>query len=285
MMKITKIRKKFPTWLLAVVVMLVALVFALVLPLFEKSSSTSGRVIINGVTFAVELAITPDQQRVGLMYRKELPDRHGMLFVFERETMQRFWMRNTYIPLDIIFIDGDGKVINIATMPPLTDQSCASERPARYVLEVPARSAQKYGVTPGMTCTIEMPSTRPAGPVEGRIGWDSGGLDELQGHLLLAIEDRLWPVDADDVTGEDFGRVVGVVGVLRLGQLQFYGFAHSDGNAEGQSDQGPAGRDVDTLTVVGSFRGLLQQTDGPIQFITPRLPAFFDSNHDLTFPL
>ena len=64
--------------------------------------------------FAVELASTPEQQAKGLMFRRELPEGQGMLFDFHREQPTSFWMKNTYIPLDMIFIRGDGRILRIA---------------------------------------------------------------------------------------------------------------------------------------------------------------------------
>lgn len=114
-------------------------------------------VTINGQPFKVEIAATEQKQRQGLMFRKKLPPRTGMLFVFDRPEIRYFWMRNTYIPLDIIFIDADRKIINIATMPPLTDDHCQSDRPARFVLELEAGSAKRYKLHPGQTVEMTLP--------------------------------------------------------------------------------------------------------------------------------
>src|SRR5207247_6368094 len=69
----------------------------------------------NGVhVFAVEMASTPDEQAKGLMFRRQLPEGQGMLFDFHKEQPTSFWMKNTYIPLDMIFIRGDGRILRIA---------------------------------------------------------------------------------------------------------------------------------------------------------------------------
>jgi uncharacterized membrane protein (UPF0127 family) len=105
----------------------------------------------NGVhTFAVELASTPEEQAKGLMFRRELPEGQGMLFDFHREQPTSFWMKNTYIPLDMIFIRGDGRILRIAqNTVPLSEELVSSGGPVRAVLEVIAGTAKKLGIAPG----------------------------------------------------------------------------------------------------------------------------------------
>jgi len=101
-------------------------------------------------TFAVELALTPEQQAQGLMYRKELPEGQGMLFDFKREQEATFWMKNTYVPLDMIFIRADGRIHRIATnTTPLSEALVSSGGPVRAVLEVVAGTTKKLGIAPG----------------------------------------------------------------------------------------------------------------------------------------
>jgi uncharacterized membrane protein (UPF0127 family) len=83
-----------------------------------------------------QLAETPMQRQIGLMFRKEMPLNEGMLFVFEGKAMQCFWMKNTQIPLTAAFLDDDGTIVNLADMAPQTTQSHCSTQPVRYVLEV-----------------------------------------------------------------------------------------------------------------------------------------------------
>lgn len=100
--------------------------------------------------FAVELATNAAERAVGLMYRKELPEGRGMLFDFHDEQPVQFWMHNTYIPLDMIFIAGDGRVVRVAeNAKPMSDDLIPSGRPARAVLEVIAGTARKFGIAPG----------------------------------------------------------------------------------------------------------------------------------------
>ena len=84
----------------------------------------------------VQLAQTPDQRQIGLMWRKEMPQHEGMLFVFERASQQCFWMRNTPIALSAAFVADDGTIVNIADMKPFSDASHCSEKPVRFVLEM-----------------------------------------------------------------------------------------------------------------------------------------------------
>jgi uncharacterized membrane protein (UPF0127 family) len=101
-------------------------------------------------TFGVEMAVTPEEQAKGLMFRRELPEGQGMLFDFQREQPAVFWMKNTYVPLDMIFIRGDGRILRIAEHTvPLSEDLVRSGAPVRAVLEVIAGTAQKLGIVPG----------------------------------------------------------------------------------------------------------------------------------------
>ena len=100
--------------------------------------------------FSVEVATTEEEKRTGLMYRKELPDGRGMLFDFSPEQEVSMWMKNTFIPLDMIFIRADGRILRIAenTVPQST-KIISSRGLAKGVLEVIAGTAKKYGIAPG----------------------------------------------------------------------------------------------------------------------------------------
>ncbi len=100
--------------------------------------------------FSVEIADTDAEREKGLMFRKELPEGHGMLFDFHVEQEVGFWMQNTYVSLDMIFIRGDGRILRIAeNTEPLSTRIIPSNGPVRAVLEVVAGTAQKYGIAPG----------------------------------------------------------------------------------------------------------------------------------------
>jgi uncharacterized protein len=91
-----------------------------------------------------------DQRMTGLMFRKEMPQHEGMLFVFEEPTVQCFWMRNTFLPLTAAFIADDGTVVNLADMKPLALDSHCSAKPVRFVLEMNQGWFAKKGIKPGM---------------------------------------------------------------------------------------------------------------------------------------
>ncbi|RZL45800.1 MAG: DUF192 domain-containing protein [Variovorax sp.] len=83
-----------------------------------------------------QLATTPQQRQIGLMFRKEMPQAEGMLFIFEQPETQCFWMKNTLLPLTAAFVADDGRIVNLADMKPQTEESHCSEEPVRYVLEM-----------------------------------------------------------------------------------------------------------------------------------------------------
>ena len=96
-----------------------------------------------------ELASTPQQREIGLMFRNAMPANDGMLFVFEQPGQQCFWMRNTLIPLSVAFIGDDGTVVNIDDMKPQTLDSHCSAKPVRFVLEMNEGWFAKRGIKAG----------------------------------------------------------------------------------------------------------------------------------------
>jgi uncharacterized protein len=100
--------------------------------------------------FSVEMATTEQEKETGLMYRKELADGKGMLFDFSPEQQVSMWMKNTFIPLDMIFIRADGRILRIAeNTEPQSTAIIASQGLVKGVLEVIAGTAKKYGIAPG----------------------------------------------------------------------------------------------------------------------------------------
>ena len=105
---------------------------------------TAGIHVINA-----ELAIDPRHRAVGLMNRLHLPQSQGMLFVFERQALHCFWMRNTLIPLSIAFLADDGTVVNIEDMAPKTEDSHCPARDIRYALEMNQGWFARRGIKTG----------------------------------------------------------------------------------------------------------------------------------------
>lgn len=100
--------------------------------------------------FAVEIASTGEQQARGLMFRTEMGADEGMIFPYKQARGLSFWMRNTVIPLDIIFIGPDNRVINIAAnTTPYSEAPILSDAPAIAVLEINAGRAKELGIVPG----------------------------------------------------------------------------------------------------------------------------------------
>ncbi len=83
-----------------------------------------------------QVALSPEQRSVGLMFRKDMPQHEGMIFVFEQSAQQCFWMKNTLLPLSAAFIADDGSIVNIVDMKPLSLEGHCSAKPVRFVLEM-----------------------------------------------------------------------------------------------------------------------------------------------------
>jgi len=129
------------------------------LPACQHSRAADSVQIVNGagksIPVAVELAITPEARQLGLMYRERLDPGNGMLFVFPQVSEQSFWMRNTKIPLDLLFIDEGGKIVRIhARATPYSEASLPSNAPVRYVLEVPGGYCADNGIHEGDTVHV-----------------------------------------------------------------------------------------------------------------------------------
>lgn len=124
-------------------------------------------VLPDGFTVDLELALTPQEVTDGLMFRPSLPEKRGMLFIFDVDRYPAFWMKNTLIPLDLVFLDSAGIVVDVvADVPPCAADPCPTyspTNPARAVLEVGAGVAAAHGVATGVAITFER---TPGYPVE-----------------------------------------------------------------------------------------------------------------------
>jgi len=106
-------------------------------------------VVIGGKSFRIEVARTDEQKREGLMNRKSLGQREGMIFVYETDQHLAFWMKNTTIPLTLVFLSKEGQITQIEQLKPLSLKSVVSERAVRYGLELPAGALEELGVEVG----------------------------------------------------------------------------------------------------------------------------------------
>ena len=104
---------------------------------------------IGGQTFILEVAATDADRQRGLMHRKSMAADRGMIFIFPEEARRSFWMRNTLIPLDIIYVDAFGKVVHVAQMKPLDETGTPSGWPAKYAIELNEGTAKRLNVVPG----------------------------------------------------------------------------------------------------------------------------------------
>lgn len=95
------------------------------------------------------VARTDEERAQGLMFRREMPEDEGMLFMCEQRAVQKFWMKDTPLPLSIAFLDEDGTIVKIDDLQPESLEGCSSERPVRWVLEVNQGWFDERGVTAG----------------------------------------------------------------------------------------------------------------------------------------
>lgn len=113
---------------------------------------------LKGQRFGIEIANDPEARARGLMFRDSMPADHGMLFLFDEMQPRVFWMKNTHIPLDILYFDNEYKLVSVQErVPPCRSDPCAqypSTGPAQYVLELNAGLAEKLGVKPGDRLTV-----------------------------------------------------------------------------------------------------------------------------------
>jgi len=111
-----------------------------------------------GFALTVELATTPAARSCGLSQREELPDNHGMLFIYPERRPLTYWMKDTRIPLSIAFLDDSGQIFSIQEMTPMrVDRIYKSLRPARYALEVNQGWFSRHGIAVGDVVVIELP--------------------------------------------------------------------------------------------------------------------------------
>jgi uncharacterized membrane protein (UPF0127 family) len=116
------------------------------LPVWEITIERDNQVI---AVVKAEIASTDEERAQGLMFREKLADGEGMFFIFERDQVLSFWMKNTYIPLSIAYITNDGRIVDIKDMYPHDENPVVSSRSVRYALEVPQGWFNRAGVRTG----------------------------------------------------------------------------------------------------------------------------------------
>lgn len=109
------------------------------------------RIALNAGMYRIDaqVAATPEQRQIGLMFRAEMPAHEGMLFIFEQPAVQCFWMKNTLLPLTAAFVADDGRIVNLVDMQAHSEKSHCSTQPVRYVLEMQQGWFTKRGFQAG----------------------------------------------------------------------------------------------------------------------------------------
>ena len=117
----------------------------------QEPQTNLQRTVIQAGIFQIDaqIAQTPEQRQIGLMFRKDMPAHEGMLFIFEEPQKLCFWMKNTLLPLTAAFVADDGTIVNLADMKPQSTDSHCSSKPVRFVLEMHQGWFDKHGVQAG----------------------------------------------------------------------------------------------------------------------------------------
>ncbi len=131
---------------------------------FDKAPLTIVTTDGKAHAFTVELALDSDQRAQGLMFRREMPADHGMLFDFRQTRQVMMWMKNTFLPLDMLFVSKDGKVETLhENAVPQSESIIDSRVPVAYVVELNAGTAKTLSITPGALITLppQLPAAKP----------------------------------------------------------------------------------------------------------------------------
>lgn len=143
------------------------LALLLVLAAAAPAQAAPSCVVPDGTRLTLELALTDQEKATGLMHRDSLTADHGMLFVFDTDDILAFWMKNTLMPLDVVWFDATGRVADVhPDAQPCRADPCprfSNARPARAVLLVNAGFAAAHGLKPGAAATFQGVPLFPAG--------------------------------------------------------------------------------------------------------------------------
>ena len=118
------------------------------------SGLATAKVQIGSKTFTLEIADSGKTRTYGLMRRDSMPSDHGMIFVFDHEAPLAFWMENTRIPLDIVYLDARGNVVSVKQMKAYDRTSVPSDGPSQYAIELNQGAAASAGIKKGMTVKL-----------------------------------------------------------------------------------------------------------------------------------
>lgn len=140
---------------------IILVLFLLITSACENSLQAEA-ILPSGEKIFLELALTTKEKEQGLMFRKELDEKTGMLFIFDKPQYLSFWMKNTLFPLDVLFINEKERIVDIKTLLPCEEKvkSCPSYRSkkeARYALEINAGKAEEWGVRIGDRIILKLP--------------------------------------------------------------------------------------------------------------------------------
>ena len=134
------------------ILIIIVIIFVLIIVFYFMNKQGDDRVCFGDVCFNVEIVDTPTEREIGLMNRESLDENAGMLFIFEYEGYYPFWMKNTLIPLDMIWINSNRTVVDIKNAIPCKEENCPVTYPygdALYVLEINGGTAVKKNITLG----------------------------------------------------------------------------------------------------------------------------------------
>lgn len=126
-------------------------------PLPRQIPLLQAEVRCGGAVLQAEVAADPEARERGLMFRRELPEDTGMLFVMPELSYGAFWMRDTFVPLSIAFLDAGGMILDISDMEAFDETAVGPDEPFLYALEVPQGWFALRGVYPGDSCAISLP--------------------------------------------------------------------------------------------------------------------------------
>src|SRR3954470_9178673 len=122
-----------------------------------SSSLPTTQMTVGNKTYTLEIAATERERNKGLMQRDSMPKDHGMIFLFADEAERGFWMHNTRIPLDILYLNAAGRIVSIHRMEPYVEETTPSKGPAKYAIELNAGEAEAAGAKEGQL--LELPAS------------------------------------------------------------------------------------------------------------------------------